>query len=711
MLGLIASGCVFAAHAALVMGPTLSQLLAHWGIAAGRQPKALELALTVPMLLFVAASRPTFLHLSFSGSFHYRTTVLVASYWAVGSTVLWLASVFFLSDLSTLDRTFVVLFCALLLFVLAFLGLFVQAIVAAPAMLMVMVPCGLGVAILLLATGSTGPILDLFHPGQSAAAMLQRMGRAPIVYVSSYMLAGALAWAFLVAFDRFRRYAYGVMIVFGLFVWVGVTHLIWMLILFGLGYADLPRWLPLMTALASGLGAPIGAAIILLRSSGSLSDRLYAGFIDQANQSRPGMKAEILRPEKPLRNANGRRAWIISFTGVSNEPRVLRQAKAMAEAGWDLVVCGFDGHSDRPEEWTFIRLPKFEPYDHRAHRIAKWARYVAVRGMPLAQLFGDGTRAARIAHDSNLYWNHIRQELVRLARERTDLRADLVIAHDYHTSDVGFEVSQVCGAKFSIDVHEYAREQYSNIPDWVKWEQPVIIGVQDYYLRRADNVTVVCQGIADLLEAETPMKARPTVIRNFPFLNVQTFRPVGERIKVLYHGDLSRPRQIHVALQSMPKWRNEFDLILRGSGDAGYIGELKRLVERLGLQSRVFFEPAVPFEKIVEAANQADIGFFSYEAYSPQIRFALPNKLFEYVMAGLAVCISDLEEVGRVVTGYRLGKLIPQHTPDSIAETINSFTRQEIETFKVASLKAANELNWDAESKRLISSYDELFIK
>ncbi|QJD76683.1 glycosyltransferase [Pyruvatibacter mobilis] len=307
-----------------------------------------------------------------------------------------------------------------------------------------------------------------------------------------------------------------------------------------------------------------------------------------------------------------------------------------------------------------------------------------------------------------LYLN-IRLHLWNLVRQNPKLKADLVIAHDYYTCDACYQVASHYNAKFSVDCHEYAREQYSFDTEWLRWEKPYIDVFEDYYLRKADVVTVVCEGIGNLLNEDHELKQPSVVIRNVPFAAPQPFRPVGDRIRVVYHGDLSKTRQIHVAIQSVPLWREDIDLVLRGSGPSDYIDDLKEQVNKLNIRSRVFFEEPVPFDQIVPKANEADIGFYSYEAYSPQIRFSLPNKFFEYIMAGLAICVSDLPEVARLAHYYGLGKLIPDHSPEAIAKAINSFSKDDIERHKKAAVAAALELNWQIESKRLMAAYNGLY--
>lgn len=542
-----------------------------------------------------------------------------------------------------------------------------------------------------LHTGTAGDIFDSFR-------YILANGRGIVVL---FVVSAA------VSFQRFRRRLSGQghwLRSYGCVLWVVATHMIWFggaLILDIL--SDMPRWFLLVTpTLMLGLGA--GIPLFIARFSNQLTIRTLI-----YNPNLEGEKnawAEFHRGT--IKSA--RRAWIISYTGVSNEPRVLRQSKALLDAGWEVTVCGFDGHSERPDEWNFVRIPSTDPFRPWFRTflssLNSFANNATVYGRPRF-LF---KWAHHLVQETNPTWLQIRLEIMRIASENTDVRPDLVIAHDYYTSDIGFRLARRFDAKFSVDVHEYAVMQYTNDPQWVKYSQPVIRTVQDHYLRRADLVTVLGQSIGDLLKDDIDLKREPVVIRNVPFRSSQPYRPAsGDKIQVLYHGDLSRPREIMMAVQSVPMWDDRFELVLRGGGDLTYIGELKRTAARLGVEDRVKFVDPVSFSQIISAANKSDIGFFAYRAYSPQIQFALPNKFFEYVMAGLAICVSDLQEVGGLVKKFGNGRLIPSHTPQSIAETINGFTEESINECKKASLEAAKELNWEVESVRLIQAYDSMW--
>jgi len=400
-------------------------------------------------------------------------------------------------------------------------------------------------------------------------------------------------------------------------------------------------------------------------------------------------------------------AWIISYTGVSNEPRVLRQSRALIEAGWRVVVLGFDGHSERPGDWNYIRLPEHDNYNSYQYLYMSFLRKLG--RVMFILLPGLSEIGARIHTKGIPCWRNIYQETMSLAKDSNDLNADLVISHDYFTCQLGYDLSRLFGAKFTVDCHEYSSGQYAHDPNWVRYHRPYVVAMQKYYLARADVVTTVCDGIANILNKEQKLKKPVVTIRSVPFLSSQSFHPVGNKIIVLYHGNISYIRGLHKAIKSVALWRPEFQFLIRGSGESEYIDDLQDLIVKTGVQDRVNIEPSVAFNQIIPKANEADIGYFVHKDVSPQKRFALPNKFFEYVMAGLAICVSDLPEMAAITKKYELGVLVDGYDEQVIADAINSFDRDKINKFKEASINAAKELNWNIEKNKMIQTYTSLF--
>jgi glycosyltransferase involved in cell wall biosynthesis len=160
-----------------------------------------------------------------------------------------------------------------------------------------------------------------------------------------------------------------------------------------------------------------------------------------------------------------------------------------------------------------------------------------------------------------------------------------------------------------------------------------------------------------------------------------------------------------VAIDSVADWRPEFDLTIRGPGGSDYLAALRRHIAERGLSSRIILVPPVPMTELVREAAAYDIGFFALPGSSRHNEFALPNKFFEYVMAGLALCLTDLPEMARLVREFNLGVTFRSVDPQSIAEVINALEPASIDRYKRNALEAARELCWEREAKRLVSAY------
>ena len=84
-------------------------------------------------------------------------------------------------------------------------------------------------------------------------------------------------------------------------------------------------------------------------------------------------------------------------------------------------------------------------------------------------------------------------------------------------------------------------------------------------------------------------------------------------------------------------------------------------------------------------------------------RYALPNKLFQYIQAGLPVIVTDLPEMKRVAEEYRIGEVFPSGDYNKLAEKIDKLLSDInlLKEYHLAALNAAKELNWEKEKKRL----------
>ncbi|MBV8304276.1 MAG: glycosyltransferase [Acidimicrobiia bacterium] len=233
--------------------------------------------------------------------------------------------------------------------------------------------------------------------------------------------------------------------------------------------------------------------------------------------------------------------------------------------------------------------------------------------------------------------------------------------------------------------------------------------VEGAFIRGAGFVSTVADGIADALVRLYGLPERPLVIRNMPPFQAMPYREPEDRINVLYHGMFLRDRGLGELIDSVPMWPPEYRLLLRGLGKPHYEAELRDRAAGSPARDRIEFPPAAPMSELVTLANESDIGVFFTPGTSGQNRFALPNKIFEYVMAGLALCVSNVIEIRRVMDQYGLGLIVDELTPAAIAGAIRTMDRDRISVFKRAALEAAGSLSWDSEREVLLGAYERLW--
>jgi glycosyltransferase involved in cell wall biosynthesis len=312
----------------------------------------------------------------------------------------------------------------------------------------------------------------------------------------------------------------------------------------------------------------------------------------------------------------------------------------------------------------------------------------------------------RPEYANQVYWK-LNDQFVRLYRLAKQEQVDIWLANDWTAMPIARQLAAEQGVPYAYDTHELAVDEYAQRLLWRLIQRPVIAGIERTGIMGAAVTSCVSQGIADRLQAVYGLPEKPLLIRNMPRYEAHPFRPCGERIAVLYHGVVNEGRGLEACIDSAALWRPEFHLTIRGPGPADYLAALGRRIEAAGLGDRVTLAPPVPMIDLVREAARFDVGLFALPGHSEQNVHVLPNKFFEYTMAGLALCVSDLPEMTALLRQHDLGRLIPEVTPQAIAAAINGFDRAAIEACKRRALEAAKTLNWEAEADRLFAAISQ----
>lgn len=382
------------------------------------------------------------------------------------------------------------------------------------------------------------------------------------------------------------------------------------------------------------------------------------------------------------------RIAVLDFHPLAGDSRVLRTALALHRAGHEVLLVGY-GPAPRDVPYAVRLLPDLPP--PFAIRAGILLRQAPANLVPVS------------AH--GLYWLHRgRRAALRILRE---FRPDAVHANDWNTLPLALIAKRDWQARIVYDSHEMAVAEYEHSLKWRLAALAHVRAIESRGIRAADAVIAVSPGIVRALAETYPGIPAPALVRNVPDADPAPFRPTGEAVEVLFHGLLRDNRGLEAILASLPLWRPDVRLTLRGPCAPAYRARLEALIAAGGVAGRVRFEPAVGPGQVVDAAAGADLGLCLLPDSSRHNRFALPNKLFEYLMAGLAVIVSPVPDMAEIVRGYGCGTLAAVE-PAAIAAAVNGLDRAAIDRMKRGALAAAAELNWTRERDTLLSVYDGL---
>lgn len=382
------------------------------------------------------------------------------------------------------------------------------------------------------------------------------------------------------------------------------------------------------------------------------------------------------------------RIAVLDFHSLANDSRVLRTAEALHRAGHEVLLVGY-GPAPKDVAYRVALLPDLpSPFVIRAG--------ILLRQAP----------ANLLPASSHLfYWLHAGRRSARAILR--GFRPEAVHANDWTTLPLALDAKDRFGARIVYDSHEMAIAEYEHSLKWRLAALSHVRAIEGRGIRAADAVITVSPGIAEALAEAYPGLARPSVIRNVPDAKLAPFRPAGATVEVLFHGLLRSNRGLEAIIDSLPDWRQEFRLTLRGPAAPAYLAALKARAEAKGVARRIRFEPAVAPQEVVARASEADLGLCILPDSSRHNRFALPNKLFEYLAAGLAVVTSPLPDMAEILTRFECGTLAADDAA-AITKTINGLDRPILDRMKRQALVAATELSWDRERETLISLYDQL---
>jgi glycosyltransferase involved in cell wall biosynthesis len=371
---------------------------------------------------------------------------------------------------------------------------------------------------------------------------------------------------------------------------------------------------------------------------------------------------------------------MLLMTEFKHDARVTKEARSLVNAGHRVVVAGIkDIETDdieRRENFVIQRMSLFTRYRLPKGNVFFFLKYI--------------------------------EYVFRTVLEYKNKKFDAYHAHDLETVLPAYLLATLNQKPVVYDSHELYVEQdrHSNLRKFV-WR------TLEKFLASRVTVTFMETESRANIYAQRYNVEQPQILMNCQYLNIadksDKFREMlpirnNERI-ILYQGGIEKNRGCDQLLDAMSHLE---DVALVFLGNGGYKQTLREKAINHPKSENIFVLDAVPWEQLAAYTASADLGVFPLQNVSLQYYYALSNKLFEFLSAGLPVVISDFPEMRKVVVDNNVGIAVDETNPKEISDAIGTILADP-DLYTIMSENAVKivreKYNWDIEVKKLLDVY------
>lgn len=373
------------------------------------------------------------------------------------------------------------------------------------------------------------------------------------------------------------------------------------------------------------------------------------------------------------------RALVSVINDLSTDQRVARSCNSLVAQGYDVHLVG-------------RQLP---------HSLALAARPYSCHRMRLC--FTQGP-LFYLLFQIRLLWHLLWQP-----------KAQLYYANDLDTLLPNYMVARLKKGKLIYDSHEL----FTEVPELLHspMKRKLWLQLERWLVPKADAMITVNQSIADIFEERYQRKL--FVVRNIPPYDSQQaptdkaalrnslHLPLDKHIVILQGAGINIDRGAEEAVEAM-QYVEGVLLLIVGSGDV--IAHLKAMRTEKKLNDKVMITGKVPYQALQAYTRAADLGISLDKDTNLNYRYSLPNKLFDYIHAGLPVLATSLVEISRIIHHYDIGHTLKEASPQQIAHALKQiFSNEALMQRWRSQLPAAQQaLNWQKEEQQLRACIEQL---
>jgi glycosyltransferase involved in cell wall biosynthesis len=365
------------------------------------------------------------------------------------------------------------------------------------------------------------------------------------------------------------------------------------------------------------------------------------------------------------------------FNNYTNDSRVFKTANSLSSEGYKVSVVG---HHD-------VNLAKSEIVNGvKIHRVSFLNRKITKS--KILKLIA--------------YIKYIKEALFYSSE------TDIIHCNDLNTLPIGVLIKKFYNKNVKVvyDAHEY--ETQKNGLHGI--DKKLVALLERYCIKYADQVITVSDSIAHEYVRLYGID-KPYVVLNTPLkkkmakqnLFRDRFNISKKQSIFLYQGNFGPGRGIEVLLSTFKLIESSSVIIFMGYGQLE-----NKIKEHASHYRNIYFHEAVNQTVLLDYTSSADFGIATIENTCLSYYYSLPNKIFEYIMANLAVIVSDLPEIRQVIEENQVGVIAKESNVKGLIQAIKQATQLN-KTIYLKNIKKMQDIyNWNNQEKVLFTAYKNL---
>lgn len=369
---------------------------------------------------------------------------------------------------------------------------------------------------------------------------------------------------------------------------------------------------------------------------------------------------------------------------VYKDKRAINELNYFKKADIDVIIIHPE-EADKPKEDQFLGFKMLRVYSYSLHDIKQWQKRREFKSYLVENFDFD------IIHCHNQLLFHIGKEIKKIRPEVKLIYESRELFHSWPLNSSSIKNKWLLIKIWLVRKYEIYRER------------------KDVYL--LDNLITVCDSLGEDLKSYFKLKNKPVIIRSLPVKMPSIDR--NNYLRQKYNLPPNNKILIFIGTNVYLKTLN-IEQVIDEFGDKDhrtFVILANDNIHRKGVENyviekgykNVFFHDSVKLDEMYKVIASADVGLVpTWNKKDLSYWYALDNKLFDYLFAGIPILATEQPEYKKIISKYKIGICV---NPENENAYFNGFEEIIIKDFSGVLSEAPKELNWEIEELKLHELY------